>query len=100
MLMIPFVENAFKHGVGMVLDPVIDILLKITETDLSFSVRNKIAPESSEDKDMSSGIGLKNVKRRLELLYPNAHHLDIKNDGDWFEVNLNLRFLNTTKHDA
>ena len=100
MLMIPFVENAFKHGVGMVLDPIIDVSLKITETDLSFSVRNKIAPESSEDKDMSSGIGLKNVKRRLELLYPNAHHLDIKNDGDWFEVNLNLTFLNTTKHDA
>lgn len=100
MLMIPFVENAFKHGVGMVLDPIIDVSLKITETDLSFSVRNKIAPESSEDKDMSSGIGLKNVKRRLELLYPNAHHLDIKNDGDWFEVNLNLTFINAVKHDA
>lgn len=100
MLMIPFVENAFKHGVGMVLDPIIDVSLKITETDLSFSVKNKIAPESSEDKDMSSGIGLKNVKRRLELLYPNAHYLDIKNDGDWFEVNLNLTFINTIKHDA
>ena len=100
MLMIPFVENAFKHGVGMVLDPVIDIKVKITEGNLNFNVRNKIAPETSEDKDGSSGIGLRNVKRRLELLYPNAHQLDIKNDHDWFEVNLNLTFINALKYDA
>ncbi len=100
MLMIPFVENAFKHGVGMVSDPVIAVFLKITDTDLSFSVRNKIAPETTESKDGSSGIGLKNVKRRLELLYPNAHYLDIKNENGWFEININLTFLNTLKHDA
>ena len=99
MLMIPFVENAFKHGVGMVLEPIIDVNLQITPSNLSFSVKNKIAPESSEDKDMSSGIGLKNVKRRLELLYPNAHRLDIKNENGWFEVTLNLTFLNP-HHDA
>ena len=99
MLMIPFVENAFKHGVGMVLDPIIDVYLQITPSNLNFSVKNKIAPESSEDKDMSSGIGLKNVKRRLELLYPNAHRLDIKNENGWFEVTLNLTFLNP-HHDA
>jgi two-component system, LytTR family, sensor kinase len=100
MLMIPFVENAFKHGVGLVLNPIIDISLKITEKELFFCVKNKIAPETIESKDMSSGIGLRNVKRRLELLYPNAHQLDIKNTEGWFVINLNLSFLNTQNNDT
>lgn len=94
MLMIPFVENAFKHGVGMVLNPIIDISLKTTEKELFFTVKNKIAPETREDKDGSSGIGLKNVKRRLELLYPKAHRLEIQNTEGWFIVNLHLTFIN------
>ena len=93
MLMIPFVENAFKHGVGMVLNPIIDIFLKTTEKELFFTVKNKIAPETREGKDSSSGIGLKNVNRRLELLYPNAHHLEILNEDGWFIVNLHLTFI-------
>lgn len=92
MLLIPFVENAFKHGVGMVLEPTIDIDLKITEKDLFFVVKNKISQELSEDKDDSSGIGLKNVQRRLELLYPNSHHLEINKKDGWFMVTLRLSF--------
>jgi len=92
MLLIPFVENAFKHGVGMVTDPTIDIHLKIIEKDLYFAVKNKISPEMAEDKDDSSGIGLKNVQRRLELLYPNSHQLEITNDDGWFLVTLRLSF--------
>ncbi len=91
MLMIPFVENAFKHGVGMIPAPVIDISLKVTEAGLDFFVKNKIAPESSAEKDGSSGIGLRNVKRRLELLYPGDHILEISENGEWFVVHLNLR---------
>jgi len=92
MLLIPFVENAFKHGVGMVLEPTIDIDLKITEKDLYFAVRNKISHEMAEDKDDSSGIGLKNVQRRLELLYPDSHQLEIRKENDWFIVTLRLSF--------
>ena len=92
MLLIPFVENAFKHGVGLVQDPAIDIHLKITEKELFFAVKNKISHELAEDKDDSSGIGLKNVQRRLELLYPNAHQLNISKDQGWFLVTLKLRF--------
>ncbi len=92
MLLIPFVENAFKHGVGMVIDPIIDIHLKISEKALSFSVKNKIAPETALEKDESSGIGLKNVERRLELLYPKTHQLTMRNENGWFEVQLNLTF--------
>ena len=92
MLLIPFVENAFKHGVGLVPDPGIDIHLKITEKDLFFAVKNKISHEMAEDKDDSSGIGLKNVQRRLELLYPDSHQLEIRKENGWFIVTLRLSF--------
>jgi len=92
MLLIPFVENAFKHGVGMVLNPSIKIVLHISENTLSFSVKNKIAPEMAPHKDTSSGIGLKNVQRRLELLYPETHELLIQDEKDWFLVTLLLKF--------
>ena len=92
MILIPFVENAFKHGVGMLQQPVIEVDLSFSEESLSFRVRNKISPEPREDKDFSSGIGLKNVKRRLELLYPHTHQLKIENRDGWFEIHLSLRF--------
>lgn len=91
MLMIPFVENAFKHGVGMVPDPVIDIAVRIAGRSLTFTVQNKIGPEQAEDKDSSSGIGMRNVQRRLELLYPGQHRLEIDNDGETYEVTLLLQ---------
>jgi len=92
MLMIPFVENAFKHGVGLVAEPVIDIHLKYGKDDMVFKVRNKITSETEADKDSSSGIGLQNVMRRLELLYPGAHNLQIAKTDEWFEVELWLLF--------
>lgn len=92
MLMIPFVENAFKHGVGLVVDPSIEIYLNISDKKLHFSVRNKIAPGSAEVKDNSSGIGLKNVQRRLELLYPESHRLELSRTEEWFKAELWLEF--------
>ncbi len=92
MLMIPFVENAFKHGVGYVREPLIDISLSYDERDLVFIVKNKIAPDMPEDKDNSSGIGLRNVRRRLELLYPHSHQLTLQKDDQWFVAELRLRF--------
>ncbi len=95
MLLIPFVENAFKHGVGMILDPAIDVRIAIEGNKLQFSVRNKFADTHAEVKDGSSGIGLKNVQRRLELLYPEQHHLVAGPVGDWFEVKLDLTLSKT-----
>ncbi|HRI58329.1 MAG TPA: histidine kinase, partial [Saprospiraceae bacterium] len=88
MLMIPFVENAFKHGVGLVAQPVIDIDLKFNEKEMTFNVRNKITPDTQADKDNSSGIGLQNVRRRLELLYPDAHRLELNRADGWFVAEL------------
>ena len=101
MLMIPFVENAFKHGIGMIRKPVIEIDLQISDKDLHFSVKNKIAPENTSDKTSNPGIGLRNVRRRLELLYPDRHHLEIQtNQQGWFVAQLDLTFLTLPTHDA
>ncbi|MCB0634223.1 MAG: histidine kinase [Saprospiraceae bacterium] len=91
MLLIPFVENAFKHGVGLVQDPLIDVQVVIKGNVLDFSVRNKKGPETEEDKDPSSGIGLKNVRRRLELLYPKTHQLQIEQNENWYTISLRLQ---------
>ncbi|MBE7171916.1 MAG: histidine kinase [Williamsia sp.] len=89
MLLIPFVENAFKHGTGLIEHPQIDINLKVADNHLHFEVKNKYK-ESKSIKDKTSGIGLANVKRRLELLYPSTHVLTIDRQDDWFMIYLHL----------
>lgn len=91
MLLIPFVENAFKHGVVSIDDPHIIIELLTDEHFLNFSVTNKYNAASTEQKDDSSGIGIANVSRRINLLYENKHQLSIKTDDNCFEVNLVLK---------
>ena len=92
MLLIPFVENAFKHGIGMIENPGILIdLSSDKQNELSLSVQNKYNPVSTQIKDKSSGIGLTNVKRRLNILYGDNHHLTIKKEHERFEVLLTLK---------
>jgi two-component system LytT family sensor kinase len=95
MLLIPFVENAFKHGVGFVKDPKIEILIKASEGEkFEFSVKNQTSNERRETKDPNSGIGIKNVTRRIDLLYPDAHKLEMKQENGFFEVYLELDLKN------
>ncbi|HET7000198.1 MAG TPA: histidine kinase [Puia sp.] len=89
MLLLPFVENAFKHGIGMVANPFINISLALRENKLYFSVTNNYN-RSNHSKDDSSGIGLPNVKNRLNLLYPNKYDLSIEDNGNIHAVKLNL----------
>ena len=91
MLLIPFVENAFKHGTGIVQNPEIEIELKAENGKLYFIVRNRFI-ETETTKDKTSGIGLANVKRRLELLYYNRHHFTINKTDNWFTASLGLTF--------
>lgn len=90
MLLIPFVENAFKHGVGLIHEPQIDIQLVVKKNVLHLCVCNKYNEDSNEIIDKTSGIGLTNVQRRLNLLYGSRHKLTIKKDDYWFKVNLQL----------
>ncbi|MEI7663191.1 MAG: histidine kinase [Bacteroidota bacterium] len=92
LLLIPFVENAFKHGISY--QEISEILIHLDARDRSlvFSVRNNISKQKEGAVEQGSGIGLKNVMRRLELLYPGNHLLEISNDGIKYQVELQLNF--------
>lgn len=89
MLFIPFIENAFKHGLSLKSKTLIKILLKIQEGQLLFEVYNTIN-HTSKSIEAASGLGLVNVKRRLELLYPQQHQLDIEKTTDKYHVALKI----------
>ena len=90
MLLIPFVENAIKHGTGLIENATIEVQLKTEKGILNFSVRNKFSEDTDEVKDKSSGIGLPNVQRRLDLLYHDKHSLLITKQNGWFIVSLQI----------
>lgn len=89
MLLIPFVENAFKHGATLVHEPFIRIALRITGNILQFKVENKF-DDAGHSKDSNSGIGLANVKARLNLLYRDAYRLTVEEQNNTFNVHLSL----------
>ena len=87
-MLIPFVENAFKYGVKIHQNSIIKIEIKVMESSLFFKVRNKI--QHSKNNHVYSGIGITNVKKRLELVYANNYELNINNDESYFEVQLRI----------
>lgn len=92
MLLIPFVENAFKHGDIFSEDAKIEITLRIKDNELYFKVENNIDKKIIEDKDKGSGIGLNNLKKRLELLYPENHIFATEIINDIFVSELKINF--------
>ncbi len=91
LVLLPFIENSFKHGASNDrVKPNIKILLKVKPNYLELNVQNSIPDEKKKDKSVGEGIGLKNVKRRLELIYPEQHELVIRPDEKEFEVNLKI----------
>jgi len=90
MLLIPFVENAFKHGTGMIEQAMINIDLKAADNMLYFTVQNKFSNLADEVKDKASGIGLNNVERRLKLLYKSNHRLLVDKSNGYFTVTLEI----------
>jgi len=91
MLLIPFVENAFKHGIGYSTHPYIYIKLLVNRESLIFEVLNNFDPEDNTSKDESSGIGLANVRTRLNMLYKNNYSLVINNSDNLFHIILTLK---------
>ncbi|KQM72583.1 hypothetical protein ASE74_22810 [Pedobacter sp. Leaf216] len=87
LILIPFVENAFKHGVVNDETQPVRIKLKVQNKRLSFEVSNKI---SHAQKDHSSGVGMVNIHRRLDLIYPDKHELLISNNGNTYKSTLIL----------
>ncbi|WP_114939057.1 sensor histidine kinase [Mucilaginibacter endophyticus] len=90
-ILMTFVENAFKHVSKDAGQPNwIGIKLGLTNNQLDFSVANSTSNEPGTEVLDYGGIGLKNVKRRLDLIYPDLHKLEIQNTGNRFEVHLQL----------
>jgi len=91
MLFIPFVENAFKHG-NIINDSLtIYIAVEVIDGTLFFNIKNTV--KKLENKKSTEGLGLDNLKSRLELLYPKRYLFNIENKNGWFEVNLSIRDL-------
>lgn len=90
LLLVTFVENAFKHGINNTIKASwIKISLSIEDAVLSFNVSNSKSGKM-KNEIVQGGIGLWNVRKRLDILYPNRHRLEIKNAEDIFTVNLEI----------
>ena len=89
LMLISFIENAFKHGISYQHDSFIDIKLEISHStsNLLFTCRNSKAEKPNQEK---GGVGLTNVKKRLDLLYDKSYTLEIKDEPDIYIVELKI----------
>jgi sensor histidine kinase YesM len=92
MLLIPFVENAFKHGIIINGFLTVEGKVEFNKNVLNFTIKNTIS-KVYEDLN-ENGIGLENIKKRLDLLYKNNYKLQVTKENGWFEVNLRIFNLN------
>lgn len=91
MLLIPLVENAFKHGISLQEKSWIKINLDCTDKHIRFEVSNSMHTKTANDPEKeSSGIGFSNVIERLKLIYPGKHDIAVSNDGKAFSVKLSI----------
>lgn len=90
MMLIPFVENAFKYSDKNASTPSIRIKIRLDGTVLKFYISNKIDREMQREIKNESGIGLSNVKKRLDLLYTGNYNLEIIERDNEFTVKLTL----------
>jgi sensor histidine kinase YesM len=92
LIFTPFLENSFKHGVNQISEGFVDILLEVQDENVILQIENSKPPKQQivNHKKPSGGIGLANVKRRLDLLYPESYILNITEQHDRYKVYLNL----------
>lgn len=88
LLLMTFIENAFKYGLSNHLEASIKISIKIAQQKIYFSAENQIFEH--QERQQRKGIGIDNTKKRLDYLYPNTHSLRIVNEQGWFKVFLIL----------
>jgi sensor histidine kinase YesM len=91
MMLIPFVENCFKHGISVNgSSNYVNTSIRVAGNVLNFETENRIATARMDVQQKSIKIGIDNVKRRLEMLYPDKHTLNISKDNDVFRVLLTI----------
>lgn len=89
LLLVIFVENAFKHGISYRTKSFVEISLQPHGDRLLFNCRNS-RQQNTQDENMKGGVGLSNVRRRLDLLFPDDYTLDIKETDDTYTVKLEI----------
>ncbi len=89
MLFLPFIENAFKHGLKDNDEMRLSIAFERARNELTFSSKNNYY-QPKDQKTQSNGIGIQNVKRRLQLLYPNSYSLNIAKENNEYTVQLKI----------
>lgn len=95
LILLPFVENAFKHGVSNYTGiACVDIKTSLVDKNLIFKITNSKNSLIKKEENYSKGIGLKNVKKRLDFMYPEKYILSINEDHENFSVNLTLQLEN------
>lgn len=94
LLFIPFIENSFKHGLNnQIKEGFVDIVLNVHQKQMQLKIINSKAQHSPQTEfKRSGGIGLVNVRRRLKILYPKQHNLDINETPNTYEITLDLTF--------
>ena len=97
MLLIPFVENAFKHGSLIDGFLQIEIDTMVSNDQLNFSIRNTVLNQESINN--TGGIGLDNIRKRLDINYKENYSLEIETKNNWYIVNLIINDLNKSKND-
>lgn len=93
LLLMPFVENCFKHaGAAFADDFFIHIALRVENDELYLFCENSRVPSNTQDKKRNGGFGLRTAQRRLELLYgPKYYNLEVTESTDRFQINLYLK---------
>jgi LytS/YehU family sensor histidine kinase len=92
LIFIPFIENAFKHGISFREKSFIDISMTTDSKSIQFRCANSLVKIAEENETGQSGIGLENVTKRLNLLFPDKHELKINKSETEFEVLLQIKF--------
>lgn len=93
LLLLTFIENAFKHGVSQELGrATIDISLETKNDEIDFCIKNSV-PQTTVEAAEKEAIGLKNVKKQLDLIYPNSHELKIDTSKNSYQVKLKLKTI-------
>jgi hypothetical protein len=98
LLFIHLLENAYKHCPARLHPGDIKLNVELKEDSLTFRVQNPVGSSTAHSIDEPGGIGLPNVRKRLALLYPGQHTLNIHHTGDTFTVVLNIRGLQSAPH--
>ena len=88
LLFTSLLENAFKHGISYRHPSYIDVALSVSENQVCFYIRNSKTDREPVSDPLTSGIGIENTRKRLDLLYGSGYLLNIENEMDYFSVTL------------